>query len=285
MKTRFHIPKNIQGNLAYKGRNLRSLSGYDLTFVFENFNRLQRKGIPDVTVAIPAYNEEEKLFATLRSLSLQQTALNVEFLLIDNNSTDRTAEMAWKCGITVLKESKQGVANARELALQKAQGPILVSCDADTIYPPQWLDTLVKPLQVKAEVSATYSLHCLYDETGNYPFSLYAYQYAKLGYTLMRSGKRGQLNCGGASMAFRTEQAKKVGGYKTTLVRGEDGFLALQLRRFGTIAMVKTANAFIYTSNRRMLNDGSILNAFTIRAAYGMRHFFSFFSNQKIPTA
>ena len=61
MKTRFHIPKNIQSHLAYKGRNLRSLSGYDLTFVFENFSRLQRKGKPDVTVAIPAYNEEKTI--------------------------------------------------------------------------------------------------------------------------------------------------------------------------------------------------------------------------------
>ena len=86
-------------------------------------------------------------------------------------------------------------------------------------------------------------------------------------------------------MAFRTEQAKKVGGYKTNLERGEDGFLALQLRKFGAIAMVKSPKAFIYTSNRRMLNDGSILNAFAIRAAYGMRHFFSFFSTQKIPTS
>jgi glycosyltransferase involved in cell wall biosynthesis len=285
MKTRFHIPQSVQQNLNYKGKNLRSLSGYDLTFVFDNFKRLQRKGVPDVTVAIPAYNEENNLFATLRSLSLQQTTLNLEFIVADNNSSDRTAELAWKCGVTVVKERKQGVANARELALETAKGKIIVSCDADTIYPPQWLDKLVKPLLTSPETSTTYSLHCLYDETGKYPSSFYAYQYAKLLYTLMRTKKRGQLNCGGASMAFRTEQALRVGGYKTSLSRGEDGFLALQLSRFGKIAIVKSANAFIYTSNRRMLKDGSILNAFAIRAAYGMRHFFSFFSNQKIPTA
>ena len=99
----------------------------------------------------------------------------------------------------------------------------------------------------------------------------------------MKSIKRGQLNCGGASMAFRRQQALEIGGYNEELTRGEDGLLALKLSSFGKIKMVSTSKAFIYTSNRRTLMEGNLFKSLLKRVAYGLRHMFSFITTQQIP--
>ena len=159
MFNRFTLPGEIKRLLTYKGKSLRQLSGDELTFVFEGLNRLRGSNEkPTITVAIPAYNEEKILYATLRSLSMQSDITGVELLVVDNNSTDRTAELAWKCGARVLKEEKMGVAHARDLALKKAKGDILVTCDADTLYPKTWLKELTNPLLKSKRISTTYSL-------------------------------------------------------------------------------------------------------------------------------
>ncbi len=285
MFNRFNIPTEIKRLLPYKGKTLRELSGNELTLVYEGLIRLRGdESKPRITVAIPAYNEETILYATLRSISMQKGISGVEVLVVDNNSSDRTAELAWKCGARVIKETKQGVAHARQFALHQAQGEVLVSCDADTLYPSTWLAELVKPLARNKSVSTTYSLHCQIDETQKYGFQFHAYQYAKHLFYYMRAPKRGQLNCGGASMAFRKTQALAF-GYNTNLTRGEDGFLALQLSSKGNIKMAPSKRAFIYTSNRRTLLDGSLNQAFVKRALKGLRNSLSFLTTQKIPTS
>lgn len=285
MINRFKIPQYIKGLLLFKGKPLDAYSGEEITEVFDGIAKLRgSEKNPAITVALAAYNEEENLYATLRSLSKQQTKHNVEIVVVNNNSTDRTAELARKCGARVINETQQGVSFARQTALKEALAPIYVSCDADTLYPPTWLDTLVAPLFKDDKVSVTYSLHCLYDEANEYKFSFYLYQYAKWAFTILKSFKRGQLNCGGASMAFRTENGLAVGGYNTNIQRGEDGYIALQMRKFGTIKMVASKRAFIYTSNRRTLGEGNIGKSFLTRAAHGFKHIFSFFSNQDIPS-
>ena len=284
MFNRFAIPAEIKRLLVYKGRTLRSLTGHDLTVVYEGLSRLRGLAeTPKITVAIPAYNEEKILYATLRSISMQQGITDIEVLVIDNNSSDRTAELAWKCGARVVTEKRQGVAFARDLALNQAKGAIIVSCDADTLYPANWLSELTKPLVRNNSISTTYSLHCQIDEQQKYGFQFYAYQYAKHLFYFMPPLKPGQLNCGGASMAFRKAQAMEF-GYNTQLSRGEDGFLALQLSSHGAIKMVASKRAFIYTSNRRTLKDGPLNKAFAKRALKGLRNSLSFLTTQKIPT-
>lgn len=283
MKSRFHLPSDVHYCLSYKGRNLRFISGHELTEVYDRLRSLDQRDSLKVTVAVPAYNEESNLFAMLKSISRQETRLAVEVIVVDNRSMDRTAELAEKCGAVVVKENKRGVAHARQAALEEATGQVLVTCDADTIYPPHWLETMVYELLVDERNSVVYSLHCLYDEEGRYPLSHFVYQYLKLAFVWVRSINRGQLNAGGASMAFKTSLAKKVGGYNTELSRGEDGYLALKLSKFGKVRMIKSPKAFIYTSNRRVLADGSTMRAFVIRARKGLRHSISFLTKQQIP--
>jgi cellulose synthase/poly-beta-1,6-N-acetylglucosamine synthase-like glycosyltransferase len=125
MFNRFAIPAAIKSLLGYKGKTLRELTGYELTVVYEGLLRLRGNEVqPKITVAIPAYNEEKILYATLRSISQQKGISGVEVLVIDNNSNDRTAELAWKCGARVVTEKRQGVAFARDLALKEAKAKL-----------------------------------------------------------------------------------------------------------------------------------------------------------------
>jgi glycosyltransferase involved in cell wall biosynthesis len=287
MISRFSIPRKIQTFADLKGQSLFDISKEETLEIRTKIKALRGDGFkkPDITIAIIAYNEEQNLFATLKSISEQKTNFSVEVILVDNNSSDNTSLVAGFCGVSSFLEKNQGTGYARQRALKEASGAVYVSVDADTIYPEQWLELLVQPLFQNEKVSTTYSLHALLNESKTFSAGLYLYQLAKLGFVYIRGAKRGQLNCGGASSAFRRRQALSIGGYNTELARGEDGYIALQLSEFGKIKMVSQKGAMVYTSNRRMQQDGSILNAFFIRFKYGMRHMFSFLSTQKIPTS
>lgn len=287
MKTRFKIPKAIESLMNHRHKQFFQLTESDIADVQRGIDSLRgdKTKCPQITVGIIAYNEEMNLFAMLQSIALQVVDFSVEVILVDNNSSDNTALLAHRCGVKVVAEQKQGIAFARQKMLSVAEGMFCACCDADTLYPPHWLSTLISPLVANRAVSVTYSLHSLIDENERYAFGFYAYQYAKLVFVYLQAMKRGQLNCGGASMAFRVGQAREVGGYNTQLLRGADGYIALKLSAFGSVSMVADKRAFIYTSNRRTLHDGALWVAFFIRFKYGIRHMFSFLTTQKIPTS
>lgn len=94
------------------------------------------------SVVVPAYNEEAFLADTLRSLRHQDYRGSYEIVVVDNNSTDATAEIARSFGVRVVSETEPGVCQARQRGLTEAQGEIVISVDADTLYPPGWLSRI-----------------------------------------------------------------------------------------------------------------------------------------------
>ncbi len=94
---------------------------------------------PRFSVVIPALNEERYLADCLRSLARQDFAGEVEVIVVDNNSTDRTAAIARSFGAVVVHEARPGVCWARQRGTAFARGEIVVSTDADTVFDPGWL--------------------------------------------------------------------------------------------------------------------------------------------------
>lgn len=94
-----------------------------------------------VSVIIPAYNEEKNIVKCLESLA-NQTVKPDEIIVIDNNCSDRTAEIAEKFGAKVVVEKKQGMAYARNAGFNCAKCEILVKTDSDTILPPDWISRI-----------------------------------------------------------------------------------------------------------------------------------------------
>jgi glycosyltransferase involved in cell wall biosynthesis len=97
---------------------------------------------PRFSVVVPAHNEAETLPATLRSLLNQDFAGPYEIIVVDNASTDRTADVAAAAGVRVVGEPRPGVCSARQRGTEEARGQIVVSTDADTTHPTDWLSRI-----------------------------------------------------------------------------------------------------------------------------------------------
>ncbi len=92
-----------------------------------------------ISVVVPVFNEELVLSSCLDALS-RQTHPPMEILVVDNNSTDRSAEIARSFPLVrVIREERQGIAWARTRGFDEARGSLLVRVDADTIASPDLL--------------------------------------------------------------------------------------------------------------------------------------------------
>lgn len=99
---------------------------------------------PKVSVIVPAFNEENYIEKTLQDLISQDYNGEFELIVVDNNSTDKTAEIAKKYGALVLLESKKGTRFAYDRGMRNANGEILFLTNADSRIPKNWISSLIK---------------------------------------------------------------------------------------------------------------------------------------------
>jgi glycosyltransferase involved in cell wall biosynthesis len=92
-----------------------------------------------ISVVIPCHNEEDGIAAVLD----QMPAIVDEVVVVDNNSTDRTAEVAAARGARVVPESRKGYGYAHKAGYAAARGDIIVTMDGDGTYPPDSVPLLV----------------------------------------------------------------------------------------------------------------------------------------------
>jgi glycosyltransferase involved in cell wall biosynthesis len=90
-----------------------------------------------ISVIVPAFNEEKLIVATLRSIRAATAAFaplgwESELVVCDNNSTDRTAELAREAGAKVVFEPVNQIGRARNTGAAGASGDWLVFVDADS---------------------------------------------------------------------------------------------------------------------------------------------------------
>jgi len=91
------------------------------SLIKERYGKLS-KGEPIVSIVMPAYNEEANILQTLLSLSNNETQWPVEIVVVNNNSKDKTEEMVINAGIPCIRETNQGITNARNAGLAVAKG-------------------------------------------------------------------------------------------------------------------------------------------------------------------
>lgn len=107
-----------------------------------------------ISVVIPAYNEENYLTACLKSVVAQSEPAD-EIILVNNNSTDRTAEIAASFPeVTVIIEKKQGITPTRNKGFDTAKGDLILRTDADTTVPKNWIKKIKKRFKEDPELLA-----------------------------------------------------------------------------------------------------------------------------------
>lgn len=91
-----------------------------------------------ITVVIPVRNDAAMLTTALESLGAQHRPPD-EILVVDNGSSDASADVARAAGARVVPEPVRGIPSATATGYDAARGDIIARIDADTICPPDWL--------------------------------------------------------------------------------------------------------------------------------------------------
>ena len=223
---------------------------------------------PLVSVVMIAYNEARRLSACLWSLSELQTKYPIEILGVNNNSKDETEQVYQAFGIPYYNETKQSPGFARQCGLQHARGKYHFFIDADTLYPSCYIDLMMKKL-TQPDVSCVGTLWSFYPDESHSSAGLFCFEFIRDAFLWVQHFKRPELCIRGMTFAFRADYARQV-ELRTDIRRGEDGSLALELKRFGKIAFLYDRKARPVTGYGT-LNEGSLLQSLWNRAKFQLR--------------
>lgn len=287
----FGLPKWLLPHL-FKNKQFRDLTSQEIENLKTAISSFKEEQ-PDVSVVIPAWNEENNIYRTLSSLSQSRTKYKVEIVVINNNSTDGTQSVLDALGVRNYLQTIQGTPFARQMGLEMARGKYHLCADSDTFYPPDWIDLMVAPMAKDTGITGVYGNYSFIPPENQGRFGLWVYeQFAEI-MILIRKKNREYLNVYGFNMGFVTETGRTTGGFKVSGSRvyanvvgadymneAEDGRMALNLKKEGKLKRVTDSKATVFTSPRRLMDDGSIGNAFINRAKRqlkGMSEYFSAF--------
>jgi cellulose synthase/poly-beta-1,6-N-acetylglucosamine synthase-like glycosyltransferase/peptidoglycan/xylan/chitin deacetylase (PgdA/CDA1 family) len=191
--------------------------------------------LPPVSVLVPAYNEEVGIARTVESL-LASDYPELEVIVIDDGSTDRTAEVAGATrhpSVRVVSQVNQGKPAALNRGVMEAKHPLIVMMDGDTIFQPDTIRELVAPLVSDAGVGAVSGN----TKVGNRRGLLGLWQHTEyvIGFSLDRR-MWDSLHCiptiPGAIGAFRRDVLDAVGGMSDDTL-AEDTDLTMTIQRHG----------------------------------------------------
>ncbi|MEU1298558.1 bifunctional polysaccharide deacetylase/glycosyltransferase family 2 protein [Streptomyces shenzhenensis] len=186
-----------------------------------------------VSVIVPAYNEKECIAGTLRSLA--RSTHPIEIIVVDDGSTDGTAEIAESLGlpnVRVVRQRNAGKPAALNNGVRHASHDIVVMMDGDTVFEPDTVRQLVQPF-ADPEVGAVAGNA----KVGNRDTVIGAWQHIEyvMGFNLDRR-MYDLLRCmptiPGAIGAFRREAVLEVGGMSDDTL-AEDTDITIALHRAG----------------------------------------------------
>lgn len=247
------------------------LSIYDKPFsevpanvIEETRNRLAKmqSDNPLISIVVIAYNEETHLQACLWALSEITCKYPLEIIGVNNDSKDRTAEIFEASGIPYYTEYQHSCGYARRCGLQHAKGKYYFDVDADTLYPPYYYNILMEQL-LKPDVSCVSSLWSYFPDKNHTRLGLAVFELCRDLFLWIQHFKRPELSVRGLVFAYNIEYARKE-EYRVDIIRGEDGSMALALKKYGKIAFVYNRKARAITGYGT-LNDESLWDSFVKR--------------------
>lgn len=234
------MPKWYDKYLSIYGKPFDEVPDNILDEIQSKLGTLQSED-PLISIVVIAYNEERRLAACLWSLSELQTQFPIEILGVNNNSKDRTEELYQRLGLPYFNETKQSPGYARQCGLENARGQYHFCIDADTFYPPKYIDLMMSKL-TKPDVSCVSSFWSFFPDEKHSSFGLLLFELVRDAFLFVQHFKRPELCVRGMVFAFKTDLARRV-RIRTDIRRGEDGSLALSLKPYGKIAFLYNRHA------------------------------------------
>lgn len=209
-----------------------------------------------VSVIIPAHNEERGLGASLEAV-LRSEHPDLEVIVVDNASSDRTADVARQFPVRVLREERKGTMWACECGRQAATGEIIVRMDADCLPESDWIPKALS-LFKNERVSAVSGPYDYYDGS---PFVRWLtrtgqkYIYLPV-HHILQFFRKGGVMMGGNSF-FRASALRDIGGFNTDITfYGDDTDMAKRMTSVGRV--IFTEDLRMKTSGRRLKARGAV---------------------------
>lgn len=112
--------------------------------------KYSRTSNPLVSVIIPTYNRAYILPKSIESV-LSQTFKDLEVIVVDDGSTDKTPYLVYKYPIIYVRKPRKGVSHARNRGLQKARGRLICFLDSDDYFFPQKVEKQIRFLEHYSE--------------------------------------------------------------------------------------------------------------------------------------
>jgi glycosyltransferase involved in cell wall biosynthesis len=187
-----------------------------------------------LTAAVCAHNEGRFLAGCLRSLAAQDAA-DFEILVVDNASTDETAELARQFAgreprARVVREEVLGLSAARNRALAEARGQVVAFIDADAVADPAWLSALGRAF--REEPAAAVVGGRVLVRWGSPPPRWWAPAldevFNRFDYPEPRKEMRYPRYPYGTNLAVHVEIGRRLGGFHTRLGRHGQALLAAE---------------------------------------------------------
>jgi len=216
---------------------------------------------PSLSLIIPAHNEEVLLGATIDALhhAARTAGEDYEIVVVDDSSTDRTADIASVHGARVVRADVHQIAAARNAGARAAMGRMLVFVDADTIVHPEVLRDAVAAMREGAVGGGA---------GAEFESTAPRWAHAAIGFAAWILRTAGW--AAGCFFFARREPFERVGGFDERYFASEEIHLSRALKRLGRFVILRhtvltsARKAEVYTMRHslwlmlRMLWPGSL---------------------------
>jgi len=191
-----------------------------------------------VTILVPARNEEENIIRCLESLWRQSYPRNgFKVIIIDDHSSDKTAELVEiyirdKPNFELLRHKKDPVRStfkkqALTFALEKVDSDIVMTIDADSVALPNWIERILSYYDSNTGMVAGLVSFISEGEQGFFQ-KIQTLEFAGIVFCgVGAAGHKNPLICNGSNLSYRLQTFREVGGYRGNefLPSGDDDLL------------------------------------------------------------
>lgn len=218
-----------------------------------------------ISIVIPAFNEERLLAQTLAEINRARTAFTTagftsELIVCDNNSTDRTAEIARANGATVVFEPINQIGRARNRGAAAASGDWLLFIDADSHPSPELFADVAEQIHSGKCLAGG----CVIRLAGNH-------RLAQLLTGCWNWVSRRRRLLAGSFIFVETAAFRKIAGFDPKLFTGEELDLSLRLRPLaretGRQIVILSQHPLLTSDRKVRLYSSRELLGFMLRAA------------------
>lgn len=199
---------------------------------------------------IPVFNGESTIKRCLTSIQeLNYPKNQIEIIVVDNNSTDQTVNIAKQFSVTIISESKQGRSHARNRGANAAQGEFLAFVDCDCVLDKNWANELLKSFEFNFIGAAQGAII----PSGVSANSLDQFRYRRVKNNTQNTfvvldviaSNFPALNS--AAFIIRKKVFNEIGGFDFHMIRHEDADIARRIfdQGYGLASQIK-AEAYVY---------------------------------------